>query len=44
MVRDESRYDDRATAEAARVHPRMPVLFSGELRRAWLEAKKASNV
>lgn len=29
-----------ATAEAARVHPRMPVLFSGELRRAWLEAKK----
>ena len=26
-----------ATAEAARVHPRMPVLFAGELRRAWLD-------
>ena len=26
-----------ATAEAARVHPRMSVLFAGELRRAWLD-------
>ena len=28
-----------ATAEAARVHARMPVLFDGELRRAWLDAR-----
>ena len=28
-----------ATAKAARVHARMPVLFDGELRRAWLDAR-----
>ena len=28
-----------ATPAAARVHGRMPVLFAGDLRRAWLEGK-----
>ena len=28
-----------AVAEAARVHARMPVLFTGALRRAWLDGK-----